>query len=164
VNSLSLKGYLPLNDYSAKYRISLSTLRRRIRAGDIEYRFELGKYWLAELPPTRYGQVVAEQSVAQVATPVVAAAAVPVTATVAVNPSTPQKPPENLLDSAQKMVQELKSAYVSVLHEKEEQIMQLKEEMTDLKTLVKVLESETERLRINARESAPIDSWLEENT
>ena len=35
---------------------------------------------------------------------------------------------------------ELKKAYTQVLHEKEDQILQLKEEITDLKTLVKVLE------------------------
>jgi len=35
---------------------------------------------------------------------------------------------------------ELKKAYSQILHEKEEQIMLLREEIMDLKTLVKVLE------------------------
>ncbi len=71
------------------------------------------------------------------------------------------RPPETFLDSAKTMVQELKVAYVSVLHEKEKQITDLKEEISDLKTLVKILENENERLKSNGRESAPIDSWLE---
>jgi hypothetical protein len=67
------------------------------------------------------------------------------------------------MKSAQQMMQELKSAYVSVLHEKEEQIMQLKKENADLKTLVQILEGETDRLKLNLGESAPIDSWLDNN-
>ena len=70
---------------------------------------------------------------------------------------------EGLLHSAQSLLQELKNAYVKVLHEKEEQITQLKEEVIDLKTLVKILESENERLKSNRRESAPIDEWLDQN-
>lgn len=42
---------------------------------------------------------------------------------------------------------EIKKAYASVLGEKEEQILQLKEEVADLKTLVCVLEGEVERLK-----------------
>ena len=129
-----LKGYLPLNEYSSRFRVSLSTLRRRIRAGEIEYRFEGGKYWLAEKPPTKYGHIVGQQKIEPEST------------------QEPKRevqslPAESLLDSAQKMVQELKSAYVSVLHEKEKQITELKEEVSDLKTLVTILETENERLR-----------------
>jgi regulator of replication initiation timing len=36
---------------------------------------------------------------------------------------------------------------MNVLQEKEEQLIQLKEEVSDLKTLVRVLEDENERLR-----------------
>ena len=128
-----LKGYLPLNEYSSKFRISLSTLRRRIRADEIEYRFEGGKYWLAERPPTKYGHIMGQQKVEP-------------TAVIQPAPATAQSA-DSLLDSAQKMMQELKSAYVSVLHEKENQITELKEEVSDLKTLVTILEAENERLR-----------------
>ncbi len=171
-NVLSAKGYLPLNEYSAKYHISLSTLRRRIRAGEIEYRFESGKYWLKELPPTKYGHPVSfEETTGGI--PAEFVASTPTISTVNDKPAiaqtlaatpAPQAPTENLLVSAKQMMQEIKSAYVSVLHEKEEQIMHLKEEVADLKTLVKILESEADRLRANSLEAAPIDSWLEENT
>ena len=45
------------------------------------------------------------------------------------------------------VLEELKKAYLASLQSKEEQIFQLKEEVADLKTLVRVLESENERLK-----------------
>jgi hypothetical protein len=38
-------------EYSAKYRVSLSTLRRRIKAGEIEHKLIEGKYLLKNGPP-----------------------------------------------------------------------------------------------------------------
>ncbi len=140
---LLLEGYLPLNEYSAKYRISLSTLRRRIRSGDIEYRFEAGKYWLAERPPTKYGHVMSEKAMESnhPNQSLNEAAMAPEGPTLQAT--------DVLLDSAKRMMQELKSAYVSVLQEKEKQITELKEEVSDLKTLVTILEAENERLNLS---------------
>jgi len=53
---------------------------------------------------------------------------------------------EPALAVADRLLTELKKAYSQILHEKEEQILHLKEEMADLKTLARVLESENERL------------------
>ena len=52
------------------------------------------------------------------------------------------------MTAANKLLNELKKAYTQILQEKEEQIFQLKEEVTDLKTLVRVLESENDRLKL----------------
>ena len=54
---------------------------------------------------------------------------------------------EPILTAANKLLNELKKAYSLILQEKEEQILHLKEEVSDLKTLVRVLESENDRLR-----------------
>ncbi len=54
---------------------------------------------------------------------------------------------EPILTAANKLLNELKKAYTQILQEKEEQIFQLKEEVADLKTLVRVLESENDRLK-----------------
>ncbi len=43
-------GWIDLHAFAAKYGISLSTLRRRIRAKSIEFKLEKGRYWL---PDTR---------------------------------------------------------------------------------------------------------------
>jgi len=126
-------GWLPLNDYSAKYRISLSTLRRRIQSDEADFRFEGGKYWLADRPIAKHSKVHGNLNAN-------------------LNESGSQSQPtvahaEGILDSANHLLHEIKQAYISVLQEKESQIMQLKEEVVDLKTLVKILESENDRLR-----------------
>ncbi|MEQ1664078.1 MAG: hypothetical protein ABL927_01730 [Bdellovibrionales bacterium] len=128
--------WMPINEYAAKYKISQSTLRRRIRAGAIEFKFDDGKYWLPDIQIKKHVRV--EDRIV-----------------------------ENLILKAteqddQKIISELKSVYVSALHEKEEQIMYLKEEINDLKTLVKVLESENSRLASHTKESESIDSWIVE--
>ena len=53
---------------------------------------------------------------------------------------------EPLITTTSRLLNELKQAYTLILHEKEEQIVFLKEEVADLKTLVRVLESENARL------------------
>lgn len=40
--------WISLNDYSLKYKLSISTLRRRIKADEIAYRLESGKYYLLD--------------------------------------------------------------------------------------------------------------------
>ena len=54
---------------------------------------------------------------------------------------------EPILTAANKLLNELKRAYTLVLQEKEEQLLHLKEEVSDLKTLVRVLEGENQRLQ-----------------
>ena len=54
---------------------------------------------------------------------------------------------EPVLTAANKLLNELKKAYTQILYEKEEQMMILKEEVSDLKTLVKALERENEKLK-----------------
>lgn len=51
------------------------------------------------------------------------------------------------MEVANKLLSELKRAYTQILAEKEEQMLLLKEEVSDLKTLVRVLESENDRLK-----------------
>ncbi len=57
-----------------------------------------------------------------------------------------EKGAEPVLAVADRLLTELKKAYSQILHEKEEQILHLKEEVLDLKTLARVLESENDRL------------------
>jgi hypothetical protein len=128
--------WLVLTDYASKYRVSISTLRRRIKNSQIRFRFDNGKYFLLDEAPLDSASEVAEQR-AQAHVDRIAA--------------------ENdgpILSTAARLLTELKSAYTSVLQEKEEQIIQLKEEVSDLKTLVRVLESDNDRLRGVHRTSA----------
>lgn len=47
--------YIPLTDYSAKYRVSISTLRRRIKSQTIDFKLESGKYLIADQSPDAIG-------------------------------------------------------------------------------------------------------------
>lgn len=252
-----METWLPLTDYSSKYKISVSTLRRRIKADDIKYHFQDGKYYIfdepikntfksgpslnsldvndvgsdlifddeilndfdsaaepietdrvysnrprpsapqpaaavssaqhaynpdflenlkksanAKLPQVKMQQGMLSQQ-QQVVRPQAAInideeyyfrkdkpAPVPqmqeaAMATEFENPTLREfhdkisriGTNEPVLTAANKLLNELKKAYTQILQEKEEQMMILKEEVSDLKTLVKVLESENERLK-----------------
>ncbi len=101
---MNAESWLVLTDYASKYRISVSTLRRRIKAEQVPYRFENGKYFLLDSAPE------------------------------------PIEPP-------------IVKAFVHVrppMEEKmitEEQMLRLKKEVSDLKTLVCVLEDDNDRMR-----------------
>ncbi len=149
-------SWLALTEYSNKHRVSISTLRRRIKAEDIRFRFEDGKYLiLDEAPqkaavneqqhrPSPNSEVIMrsvetakqfsqpnEVEIQQLATPA----------------AQYNETSESVLTAANRLLVDLKRAYRQVLQEKEEQIMYLKEELIDQKTLIKILESENSRLR-----------------
>jgi hypothetical protein len=54
---------------------------------------------------------------------------------------------EPIIVAANQLLIELKKAYSKILQEKEEQILQLRGEVADLKTLVRLLESDNNRLK-----------------
>ena len=198
---MSTDQWLLLTDYSSKYRVSVSTLRRRIKNNQIPFRFENGKYLLIDASPN-HPEVTAHEK----PTPFFeglktlavepAPLKMPAESLAAFNefsdqldsdlglpprqiePSVvvqePQSEtveklapnhiysgsypvddpsdsavvgPEPLIATATSLLGELKRAYSNILQEKEEQMIQLKEEVSDLKTLVRVLEDETDRLR-----------------
>lgn len=45
---MTTTSWLPLAEYSIKHQVSISTLRRRIKADDIKFRFQDGKYFLLD--------------------------------------------------------------------------------------------------------------------
>lgn len=133
--------WLPLTEYSSKYKVSISTLRRRIKAEEIKYSFEDGKYliWDGPLNTTKAPKdLIQERHRPSQGTHV--------------SPSLENqilkepKEDEPILTAANRLLTELKKAYTQILQEKEEQIIHLKDEVADLKTLVRVLESENIRL------------------
>ena len=166
--------YLPLTEYSSKYKVSISTLRRRIKAEDISFVFDDGKYLIEDSPMSTH-QRVHRPSQRKSEDTLMGAhketwkvdwapkADMPVgepTPAHSTKGSQGEALPENtnrgnvgedlgeepVLAVANRLLTELKKAYSQILYEKEEQILHLKEEMSDLKTLVRVLESENNRL------------------
>ena len=59
-----MSEYLSLTDYASKYKISISTLRRKIKANQLPYKLENGRYLLMdENPSVSQGQHRPSQSV-----------------------------------------------------------------------------------------------------
>jgi hypothetical protein len=131
-----MPSWLPLLNYSTKYNISLSTLRRRIKARSIEFKLDQGKYLI--LDSDTQSPVVLPKRETKVHEHIA-------------SPSKNSSPVQtemnhsnfveaSVLTSANRLVEEIKSAYAKILQEKEEQISQLKEEIVDLRMLVRILE------------------------
>lgn len=172
----SSEFFLPLTEYSSKYKVSISTLRRRIKANDIRYRFDQGKYMILDSENPQRPSLDSVNSVPRPSlkseTQAVKAASMfshkssdEALANLSGHSSLgqkafaslqmpqqmsvqmPTKTEEPVLTAANRLLTELKKAYTQILQEKEEQVLHLKEEVSDLKTLVRVLESENERLK-----------------
>lgn len=138
-------SWLPLAEYSMKHHVSISTLRRRIKADDINYRFDDGKYFIFDEAPRAAKTVETEAHRPSLKSEASEKTAEATSEIAALQASTERG--ESVLTAANKLLVDLKKAYTQVLHEKEEQIMNLKEEVVDLRTLIKVLEAENSRLR-----------------
>ena len=143
---MQLDNWLSLTDYSHKYRVSISTLRRRIKTSEINFRKEHGKYLLKDEPnidpaidqDIRFGMGATSQTAEDHNDPMLERFREEVAS---------REGTEPVISTATKLLNELKRAYMNILQEKEEQIVLLKDEVSDLKTLVRVLEQDNERLR-----------------
>jgi hypothetical protein len=154
---MTTENWIPLTDYSSKYRVSVSTLRRRIKAEDIKFRFQDGKYYLLDQPmgthprehrPSQNSDASLMGALAEAPRQKEMSKDALLNKGQQVFSGSSDEP---ILTAANKLLNELKKAYTLVLQEKEEQILQLKEEVSDLKTLVRVLEHENERLKPQRR-------------
>jgi hypothetical protein len=159
-------SWLPLAEYSIKHQVSISTLRRRIKTEDIQFRFDDGKYFIQDDQPASTQQDADEhrpslrsdvqprsaQYSAGSNSPGHSVSSQLNTQTLAQNATPTQQPQqseasESVITAANRLLTDLKKAYTQVLHEKENQIQHLRQELADIKTLVKVLEFENEKLR-----------------
>ena len=149
-------NWLPLTEYSSKYQVSISTLRRRIKADEIKYQLRDGRYLIFDEPrahrPSQAAHVVptlSEKAAVEFQPAVKTFSAMSMNMNVnseKVETKSEAKSDEPILTAANRLLSELKKAYTQILQEKEEQILSLKSEVSDLKTLVRVLESENQRL------------------
>jgi hypothetical protein len=175
---MNTEQWLLLTDYASKYRVSVSTLRRRIKHSQINFRFDAGKYYISDVSPRSAESEVAGGNLTFPGIRPFTVQAAPIiqeaedrlrqlrenqesklTTHSADNDqgrdpsgySTPASVQhdneEPIISTATRLLTELKRAYMNILHEKEEQMIQLKEEVSDLKTLVRVLESDNDRMR-----------------
>lgn len=136
--------WLPLAEYSMKHKVSISTLRRRIKAEDIQYRLEDGKYFIFDTDPTATTTTTVENRISN-STAEAHRPSLKSDSSAAMD-ANQKSEGESVITAANRLLTDLKKAYTQVLQEKEEQIVSLKEEISDLRTLVRVLESENQRL------------------
>lgn len=130
-------------EYSNRHKVSISTLRRKIKSNDLKFQFAEGKYYILDdsLPTQRQASgpetIVPPQpeSNKRLGSP---------------QDQEPQALKTHVCQTAETLLQEVKRAYSMVLQEKEELIFQLREEVSDLQTLVRVLENEVQRLNQSA--------------
>lgn len=172
-------SWLSLTDYSTKYRVSVSTLRRRIKSEDIQFKLSDGKYFILDEPLSGLENEERNFASSSLTTSMSEASDLgthrPSQSNVQSSEAMMQHMTEEtkkvllqtqqltekfksmkeepILTAANRLLGELKKAYSQVLQEKEEQIFQLKEEVTDLKTLVRVLEGENDRLMMQKQKS-----------
>ena len=138
-------SWLPLAEYSMKHQVSISTLRRRIKSDEVKFRFDDGKYLILDEDPTKVA--FAEEHRPSLKSEVQKNSAQASQDRKTNISFQPQDSSESVISAANRLLLDLKKAYTQVLQEKEEQILSLREETMDLKTLIKVLESENSRLR-----------------
>lgn len=129
-----IEMWLPLTEYSMKHKVSISTLRRKIKAEDIQYRLDDGKYFIFELDEAANGTRPSLKSE-------------PTAVASDQEQINNSQKSESVITAANRLLADLKKAYTQVLQDKELQIVSLKEEISDLKTLIKVLEEENDRHR-----------------
>lgn len=118
-------GWIDLAQFAAKYGVSQSTLRRRIRANTIVYRLERGKYFLADS-----AEVLNEA---------------PLFARNVNNPAS--MTPSQRAMSGTPGVNSESTANISQL---EEENRKLKKQLAELETFVNALEAEIRRLQSEA--------------
>jgi len=140
------ENWISLMESSNKYKVSISTLRRKIKSEDAEYLFEEGKYYLPDIDPKQSLKKERDRKhiKAQAAKSAEKEATIENVSNAHLKGLEDKKfeSSEAVFTTANRLLDELKKAYSFILQEKEDQILQLKGEVGDLKTLVRVLEDE----------------------
>ena len=136
------KKWLALSEYSNKYKMSISTLRRRIKANQIPFQLKGGKYYIANIFPIKYALTPTPPSEKRLE----ATTHRPSKSQVAGGFSELGEPPSSfaspshLLEEMQKILLRMEETSKKSLLEKDKQILALQLEISNLKTLIKVLE------------------------
>lgn len=154
---MTSKGWIALSEYASKYQVSVSTLRRRIKRANVEVELIHGKYWFKDLPLSEHNPKSAGREEQVSIAPEHEIRTEPnqdgleSLSQASLNTNRPPTPSSDsdasIFTVTNDLLGELKKAYMQVLQEKEEQILLLKTEIDDLRTLVHVLEADNNRLR-----------------
>lgn len=124
-----MDSWIPLNDYANRHKLSVSTVRRRIKSQKVEFKFDDGKYFILD-GMNGQNSLLTSQAEALIASPM-----------------SKNGGNEAATFPMKLLLEELKRAYLDTLQSKEDQILHLKQQVSDLKTLVMCLEKENSRVK-----------------
>ena len=132
------KHWLALSEYSSKHKMSISTLRRRIKANQIPFQLRGGKYYIKNSLPTEHPQTSGPEK------PLEATAHRPSKSNALRTFSEPEDSPSishlHLLKETRKMLSRVEQINTKSLAEKDKQILALQLKISNLQTLIKALE------------------------
>lgn len=111
-----LNKWLTLQEYSSKYKISISTLRRRIKNKEVKYVFESGKYLIEDINSNL-----------------------------------------TLKDKDFSSFQNIQVSYKKLLHQKDQEIIRLKNDLDDMKHLIIQLEQDKKKLEEILKQSPALN-------
>ena len=138
---------LSLNEYAARYGVSISTLRRRIRAKCVHVTARAGKYFLEDAPLDQIACVPVSATSSR-------GAKVSLRAERA--EAKPGESKKNVLDPFLKTQQDL----LRQLELKDQKILDLTQQIGDLKTLSALLEKENKALKTLSGKERDLEDWL----
>ena len=124
-----MNAWIDITEFSAKYGVSTSTLRRRIRGQSIAYRLERGKYLLEDSEDTLKTAPLFARHTLSVKAP-----------EVATREEKLHDPVANLLESDSVLPIHFKAELTALQQENRK----LKAQAAEMQTLIQVLESELE--------------------
>ena len=116
------EAWLLLTQYSQKYGVSVSTIRRRIRSSKVENKLMDGKYYVMDKPPM--GMLPPPSS-----SPAAVAAGQTSAGSLA-----------EILEFCKNLIQSNEKMYQEILTDKMREIGSLKERISEQKMLIKILE------------------------
>ena len=153
--------WISLTEYSNKYKISISTLRRRIRNHLIAYRQESGKYFLKNDDPKNQKESFSSLPLEDKKLSGSEELMLQQPGVVGSNKKShisdsfmlQDKILINKLLDTQKLLQEQ-------ITQKDQQIFEQQSQLSDLKTLVALLEKENEQLKSIVYQEKELEDWL----
>jgi len=160
--------WLSLAEYSNKYRVSVSTLRRRIRTGQLSFNLQSGKYFLKDQSPaslrkTKVCRTRDQKEYSRDKRQSVSESEISVEESIVKEPKNIKKTPSASLpeNSLFNKLMESQKEFYRQVEQKEMKISELQNKVMDLSTLVALLEKENKELKALLHQEKEMEEWLE---
>ena len=149
--------WLSLTEYSNKYNVSISTLRRRIRSGQLSFSIKFGKYFLKDQNLSKLIKLNAKELESRESTVSFETKVDNIKEDTIQKEVTPLNTESSLLDKLMDIQKEL----YEKIEIKELKILEQQNQIADLNTLVALLEKENKELKSVLHQEKEIEEWLE---